>query len=269
MLECRELTFAYEEGTRVLRGLSARFPPGAVTAVIGPNGAGKSTLLRLLLGVRSPQGGEALLHGTRTDRIAAGRRATQIAYLSQRPTLAEDLSVRGVIRLGRFARPHETGLVGRVLHECGLVALADRPYASLSAGQQQRVSLARALAQLQGPDIAPETQCLLADEPCAAMDPAAVLETVAQFRAQARTGRAVVLVLHDLSIAARVADRALVLDARGEAVIESSVEDALAPGPLRRAFGVPFRILRDARGGETALTAVLPVERIGPRESGA
>src|SRR5690606_22127620 len=109
------------------------------------------------------------------------------------------------------------------------------------AGQQQRVILARALAQLAGGDEPPARQVILADEPTSAMDPRHELHALGVLREQARRGRAVVVVLHDFTAAARFADRALVLDDSGRVAAVGPVERTLRAGVLSGVFGVPFR----------------------------
>jgi iron complex transport system ATP-binding protein len=240
-LVASEVSFAYVAGREVLRAVAASFPSGSMTVVVGPNGAGKSTLLRLLLGVLRPASGSVTLRGEPVHTIAARRRAGVIGYVPQKADLAEAFSVEQVVRLGRHARPADDGAVGRALERMELADRADEPFGTLSAGQQQRATLARVLAQLDGGDIAPEAQTILADEPCAAMDPRHAIQAMGLLREQARRGRAVVMVLHDLTMAARFADRAVVLDGAGRVAAAGETDRTLTTDVLRGVFEVPFR----------------------------
>lgn len=243
----------------VLRGVSAAFEPGTLTAVIGPNGAGKSTLLRLLMGVLRPTnpGGRVLLHGEPVAAIPPRRRAAFLAPIPQRTLVSADFTVRQVVRLGRFARPADNGAVERAMEMMEVADRAAEPFSTLSAGQQQRVVLARALAQLDGTDPPPERQAILADEPCSAMDPRHELHAMHVLRAQARAGRAVVVVLHDFVAAARFADRAVVLDASGRVAAAGPAGEVLRAGVLGGVFGVRFRELDVGAGEPTLLLADL------------
>jgi iron complex transport system ATP-binding protein len=246
-LAAENLCFEYRPGRRVLSGITASFPPGTVTAVIGPNGAGKTTLLRLLLGLLQPVSGRVTLDGHDVCRLRAPQRAARLAYIPQRPSSADGFSVAQVVRMGRYARPDDEGAVRRALVAAGLEDRAGEPLAYLSAGQQQRAALARVLAQLDaragGP--APATQVILADEPCAAMDPRHQMEAMSILRAQASASggnRAVVVAMHDLTAALRFADRALVLDRSGAPAAAGPTEQVLVPGVLGRVFGLKFLV---------------------------
>jgi iron complex transport system ATP-binding protein len=239
-LTCENLRYWYRPGRPVLRDVSVRFSPGALTVVIGPNGAGKSTLLRLLLGALRPVGGAVTLRGVPTGRIPPRLAASRIAFIPQAPSLAEPFTVRQVVRLGRFARPACETSVEAAIDEMGLAEAADEPFASLSAGQRQRVTLARALAQLEGGSPGAAEQVLLADEPCAAMDPRHGMHAMEVLGRQARRGRTVVVVLHDFPAALRFADRAVVLDGEGRLAAHDEAAVAMAAPVLSAAFGVPF-----------------------------
>jgi iron complex transport system ATP-binding protein len=305
-LVCDALRYAFGRST-VLDGVSARFEAGRLCAVVGPNGAGKTTLLRLLLGALAigPESGSRRGTGSiRLDnddphRWAAPRRASRIAYIPQRPELSVAMSVRQLVALGRVAtgRGDERaedrsggrgpavaevdGPVERALQAVGLVGRADDPFHHLSAGQQQRATLARALAQL---DAAPSdpmptkaapsttTRVILADEPCSAMDPLAALATMRLLRRLALDGLCVIVVLHDLTSALRWADDALVLDAAGRVAAFDRADVALAPDTLARVFGVRFAQLQASADPDhdnahnRNLRALVPLEPVGPVE---
>lgn len=243
----------------MLRSVDAEFGAGTMTAVLGPNGSGKSTLLRLLLGLLRPTSGRVLFDGVPVRAVPPARRAAMLAYIPQSSGLIESFSVRQVVSFGRFARPHDPGAVEGALAKVGLVGRASEPFGTLSAGQQQRVTLARTLAQLAGTDPPPSRQAILADEPTGAMDPRHAMEAMAILREQCAAGRTIALVLHDVNMALRWADRALVLDADGAVSAAGPCRQTLTPETLKRVFRVGFeRIGGEERGvlvpekGETA-----------------
>jgi len=260
-LAATNLTFAYRAGAPVLRGLTARFEPGSLTAVLGPNGSGKTTLLRLLLGLLAPTGGDVLLDGRRLHAMPEHERAARLAYVPQRPSVAFGFSLLDIVSLGcgpRAPAARATRAARDALASVGLLERARTPFAELSAGQQQRAVLARALAQLDSTTADPPACALLADEPTSAMDPRHALEAMDLLGRQARAGRAVVVVLHDLAAALRFADRALVLDARGAPAASGPVREALRDPVLRRVFDVEFLELSDADRAVTAFVATIP-----------
>jgi iron complex transport system ATP-binding protein len=247
-LTAEDITFGYRHGRPVLRGVSAVFEPGAVTAVVGPNGAGKSTLLRLLLGAMRAGSGSARLDGADVARLPARERSGRLAYIPQRAQVAAPFSVAQVVRLGRFARPADEPAVEGAMRLMELEDRAAELFETLSAGQQQRVTMARAIAQLAGADVPPGGQVILADEPTSAMDPRHELHALEVLRSEARRGRAVVIVLHDFTAAARFADRGVVLDEAGRVAATGPVAETIRAEVLSRVFGVPFREVLDGRG---------------------
>lgn len=246
-LHARDVAFAYEPSRPVLAGVSAEFPPGRVTAVIGPNGAGKSTLLRLLAGVAAPSRGVVSL-GERdiVASISREERARRIALIPQHSEVAFPFAVREVVRMGLYAAQRSDGLaiVESALRQVGLSDRADDPFGTLSAGQRQRVTFARALAQLDLTGGAPgEGKALLADEPVSAMDPAHALHAMEMLKGLAGRGLCVVTVLHDLSLVLRFASQVAVLGATGVLVAQGSTDATLTPQVLSTVFGVRFEPL--------------------------
>ncbi len=235
-LTCNNLTTGYLRPQPVLRAITARFESG-VTAIVGPNGAGKSTLLRTLLATHPLWTGSVLLDDKSIHTIPPRHRARRIAYIAQRPTVSADFSVREVVALGRYAATSSKQTVEHAINRTDLAEHAYRPFHTLSVGQQQRVALARALAQLQG---AESTAVLLADEPVSAMDPAHARHTFSVLRELAREGVVVLIVLHDLTHAIRIADNAVILDATGALAAHGPAEHTLDPVTLQTIFGVPF-----------------------------
>lgn len=244
----------------MLAGTSAAFEPERVTAVIGPNGAGKSTLLRVLAGVARPSAGRVLLDGRAMEAVPRTERARRVAYVSQRAGVAFAFSTRAVVGLGRYAAGGAGEAVARALEAVDLAGEAEREFGALSAGQQQRASLARALAQLglPGGERGVESRYLILDEPVSAMDPSHALDTMELLRRVSRgavgggVGGAVgvVVVLHDLALASRYADRVVALGAGGVVRASGGVGETLTPEVLEGLFGVRFGMAAVDGAGE-------------------
>jgi iron complex transport system ATP-binding protein len=229
--------FRYGGAPWALEDVTAGFAPG-VTAIVGPNGSGKSTLVRLLAGLAPPSRGAVTIDGRPVRAIRAADRASRIAYIAQRPEVAAGFTVREVVELGRFALARNPRAVDEALGALGIAPLAERPWRELSVGQQQLVSVARAVAQLGG--MGASGGALLADEPTAAMDPVHVARTIGVLRSLAARGVAVVLVAHDVALARASADRAVLVGAGGRIAAQGTVGETLTPDRLGVLFGVRF-----------------------------
>jgi iron complex transport system ATP-binding protein len=214
---------------------------GEVVAIVGPNGAGKSTLLAALAGDRRLASGRVSLHGRDVRSISISDLATLRAVLPQHSQLSLAFTALEVVQLG--GRVIDRASARRCLAAVELEAFADRTYPSLSGGERQRVQLARVLAQLA---ISPQAALLL-DEPTSALDPRHQQLVLASARSAASRGHAVVVVLHDLTLAARWCDRVVLL-ARGRVLGDGSPEEILTSARLETAYAVPFEILRGERG---------------------
>ncbi len=234
-------------GAPVLRGVSAAFPAGQLSALIGPNGAGKTTLLRALLGLLRPEAGEVCLLGRPLSAWRRAERARLLAYLAQGDPLPEEASALEVAALGRGAgdwlggllplRPEtarDRAAVWGALEKTGTAPFAARRVADLSGGERQRVGLARALAA--------EPRFLLLDEPTNHLDLGHQLDLLRTLRAEVGTGMGAVMVLHDLSLAAR-AD-VLVLLRAGEVLAAGAPGEVLTPENLYAAYGVRVTVER-------------------------
>ena len=246
-LVCTDLGVRFGKERVALREISARFTPG-LWAVIGPNGAGKSTLLRALAGVQKPSDGRVTLDVASVYGMAPKRRASRIAYVAQRSTVWAGFDVRAVVEMGRHAHTKNDRAVDRAIERVGLRERADDLYRALSVGQQQRVTVARALAQLDGA----EHGVLIADEPLSAQDPAHGVMIMRLMRSIASKGGTVITALHDCTTALRWADHALLLSGDGHLVACAPIDDTLTPGRLERVFAVPFDLIR-APGGPALL----------------
>jgi iron complex transport system ATP-binding protein len=229
-------------GRRVLDGVSLALEGGALTALAGPNGAGKTTLLSGLAGLVVPDQGSVSVGGVPILSLHRAERARRIAWLEQGARAAWGLTVREVATLGRV--PHGDAneeAVAAALAACGLAALADRRVDTLSGGEARRAMLARVLAT--------GAEALLLDEPAADLDPAQGFALMRLLRREAAAGRTLVVVLHDLALAARFADR-IVLLAEGRIVADGPPVTVMTPECAGRVFGV--------RIGTDSVPMVLP-----------
>jgi iron complex transport system ATP-binding protein len=229
------------EGKVILDRISVAFAAGQLTAIVGPNGAGKTTLLRHLVGLEAPHAGTVELDGQPLAALPPAVRAARIAYLPQAASAYWPLTGHDLVALGRL--PHGADLsralkatdqeaVHRALERVDGAGLAGRAIDTLSQGERARLMLARTLAT--------GAAILLADEPVASLDPAYALQAMEVLRAEAARGVAVIVVLHDLGLAARFADRIVVLANAGIAADGLPVE-ALGAGVIDAAYGIGFR----------------------------
>ena len=244
-------------GREVIRDLSARFERGQVTALLGPNGSGKSTLLACLAGLLRPQSGHARIDGADVLDLDTLTRARRIGLLPQTPEVHWDIDVATLVSLGRFPHQARWGesvadreAVARAMAAMDLTGFAARSVKRLSGGERGRALLARVLAA--------EPEWLLADEPLASLDPAHQLDVLDRLRDVAARGAGVIVVVHDLSHAARVADNVLLL--RDGRVVEQGARDAvLNARVLRAAFDIDVHIADSASGDRV----VVPLRRSG------
>lgn len=224
-------------GAQLLRDVSFEVTPGKLVGLLGPNGAGKTTAVRALLGLQPLSAGYAYLDGQPSHSLTPKQRALRVSYLPQARKLAWPIAVREAVSLGRFAYGGPMGRLGPVdaaavedaLTRCSLNGFEDRSVTSLSGGELARVHLARALAS-QGP-------ALIADEPTAALDPGHSFDVLATLKSQASAGQAVLVVLHDLALAARFCDEIILLD-QGKLVIQAPPREALNPQILSSVYRV-------------------------------
>jgi heme transport system ATP-binding protein len=259
MLEARRLSFTIN-GQTLLAEVDVGVEAGRVTVLIGPNGAGKSTLLRTLAGELPPTSGSVALDGRRLDAFSAGELARRRAVVAQTSSLAFPFTVLEVVMLGvtvpGFNVPAAAAEAAATdaIAGLGLSGLAGRLYVHLSGGERQRVHLARALCQLSSGGAGPgETSCFLLDEPTASLDLAHQTLALQAIRQQAGLGRAVLVVLHDLNLAAAMADK-LVLLVGGRVAVAGSARDVLTDQHLSSAYGCEVR----TNAAPTNLPFVLP-----------
>lgn len=224
------------DGKTVLDEVSTGFAAGRVTAVLGPNGAGKSTLLACLAGLRPPQSGRVMIDGICRTMLAPRDAARRIGFLPQTADVYWDVDAITLVGLGRTphrsrwgASPADHLAIERAMTATDVTPFAHRTMTTLSGGERARVLLARVLAG--------EPEWLLADEPLANLDPAHQLDALDCLRRVAATGAGVVVVLHDLNHALRVADDVLLLR-NGRAIASGTAETVLTPALIAETYGI-------------------------------
>ncbi len=236
---------------RLVQDVSLRVEPGKVAAVVGPNGAGKSTLVRLLSGVDlTPTGGDVLLDGRPIARFSPRELARRRALLAQEQTLRADFPAFSVVLMGRSPHvrgtesEHDYDVATAALADMNATEIADRPYTVLSGGEKQRVALARAGAQIWDgaePGGGRRPAYLLLDEPTNNLDLEHQHVALRRARRWAEAGVGVLVVLHDLNLAAQYADRIVVMH-RGRAVAEGRPREVLTPRLMHRVFRTVARV---------------------------
>lgn len=246
--QAQSLSLAYEDH-EVIHELSLAIPSGQITALVGPNGSGKSTLLKGLARLMRPTYGAVYLDSQAIHRLPTKQVARRLAMLPQRPEAPDGLTVRELVAFGRF--PHQgffgvltqedDAKIDQALEITGIAALADQSLGELSGGQRQLAWVAMALAQ--------DTQLLLLDEPTTFLDMAHQIEVLDVLkRLNQAHGRTIVMVLHDLNMAARYSSHMVVIR-EGKLLSQGTPWDIMQPEVLAAAFDVEATILRDPRSG--------------------
>ncbi|RJK94864.1 ABC transporter ATP-binding protein [Vallicoccus soli] len=261
-LTVEDLTLGYRDRT-VISSLDLAVPPGRITAVVGANACGKSTLLRAMSRLLAPRAGHVLLDGKDVHRLPAKALARTLGLLPQSPTAPEGIVVADLV--GRGRHPHQgvfsrwskddDRAVAAALEATRTTELAERPVDELSGGQRQRVWIAMALAQ--------QTELLLLDEPTTFLDVTHQVEVLDLLTdLNLARGTTIVMVLHDLNLAARYADHLIAL-ADGRVHAAGTPEEVLTEGTVRAVFGLDSSVVTDPVSGRPLM---LP---IGRHRSGA
>ncbi|MGY1755110.1 ABC transporter ATP-binding protein [Blastococcus sp. SYSU D01042] len=256
-LVAEQLTLAYGDRT-VIEGLDLAVPAGRITAVVGANASGKSTLLRSMSRLLSPRAGRVLLDGKAVHRMPAKELARTLGLLPQSPIAPEGITVSDLV--GRGRHPHQgmfsrwsredDAAVAAALEATQTTALAERAVDELSGGQRQRVWIAMALAQ--------QTDLLLLDEPTTFLDVSHQIEVLDLLTDLNRVrGTTIVMVLHDLNMAARYADHLVALEA-GRVHASGDPAAVLTEDCVRTVFGLDSRVVLDPVSGKPLM---LPIGR--------
>lgn len=246
------------DNTEILHGLDLTVPPGKITVIVGANACGKSTFLRTISRLIAPRSGEVLLDGKSIHRMPSRDLARTMGLLPQSPIAPEGIAVADLVSRGRH--PHQSlfsrwtrqddEAVDSALSATKTFDLAERPVDELSGGQRQRVWIAMALAQ--------QTDILLLDEPTTFLDINHQIEVLDLLTDLNQTrGTTVVMVLHDLNLAARYADHLVAL-ASGRVHLSGTPEEVLTEETVRQVFGLESRVITDPISGRPIM---LPIGR--------
>lgn len=259
LLEGKNVGFAYGSH-RVLDAVDLELRSGELVALVGPNGAGKSTLLKVLLGWLSPDSGRVEVVGRALSELSRRDIAKRIAFVPQEARVDFAFTARELVTMGRMPylgrfQPEGTAdvsAVERALDATETRALSDRIVSELSGGERQRVQLARALAQ--------ETDVLLLDEPTANLDIEHQLALLELVRKLVQQGRAAMVALHDLSLAARFADRVVVL-ASGGIVAAGKPSEVFTERLLERWFHIRATLRKSGEDEPLEVIPLAPIRR--------
>lgn len=246
-----------------LTGVTANVPSASFYAVLGPNGSGKSTLARALLGSVPLLSGHTRIDGRATVEWERRELARAVGVVPQAESLSFPLRVRELVEMGRYPHLGLLGAAGRddaravevALDECEVMHLVDRNVQTLSGGELQRVRIARALAQ--------QPAALVLDEPTASLDIRHEMAIFELLRRLADEGRTVLLITHHLDLAARYADRVLLLDC-GHVAAEGTPRQVFRPGILEAVYRWPVQVTDDPMTGSPR---VIPLPGRGPHPS--
>ncbi|AZS89367.1 ABC transporter ATP-binding protein [Streptomyces griseoviridis] len=256
-LATEDLTLGYGDRA-VIEGLDLALAPGEITVIVGANACGKSTLLRSMSRLLAPRSGRVVLDGKEVHRLPAKELARTLGLLPQSPVTPEGITVLDLV--GRGRHPHQRAFsrwtsrddaaVAAALEATRTTDLMDRSVDELSGGQRQRVWIAMALAQ--------QTDLLLLDEPTTFLDISHQIEVLDLLTDLNRTrGTTIVMVLHDLNLAARYADRLVAL-AAGRLHASGTPAEVLTQDTVRAVYGMASRIIEDPLSGRPL---VLPIGR--------
>ncbi len=235
-------------GCRILSDISLGITSGELVALVGPNGVGKSTLLRAIAGLRPVDAGSIALDGRLIGSFSGRERGQMLAFIEADGPLPERMTVDDVVSGGRLpyrpwwrwsSTPADRRAVDEAVERTDIALLRNRQFTDLSSGERQRVWLALAVAQ--------QTPVLLLDEPTSHLDVRHTFETLDLVRRLADSGKAAIVVLHDLNVAAAFADRIALLGER-RLVAFDTPERIFDSALLERVYGIPIAVRRDADG---------------------
>ncbi len=256
-------------GVGLLNQVTCQFEAGKIHCILGQNGAGKSTLLNGLSHEIQPSQGQIIWHGKPLDSFSYAELATQRAVLSQSNELAFSFTVEALVSLGEEvqSRPQTASeqVIQTVLDVCEMTHLKDRDYLTLSGGEQKRAQLARVLAQIWPTKACTETQeeggdflgkWLLLDEWTAGLDIKHQQSLARYFKQWAKQGLGIIMVLHDISFAAQLADHALILKS-GKVFAEGDIQSVFTEAILSQSLEMKVRVEQDALTGQPIIYPIL------------
>ena len=258
-LAMERVAFSYGRAP-ILAGLDLTIEAGTMVGILGPNGSGKTTLVRLASAALRPSSGRIAIFGRELASLASRERAQQVAVVPQESHPVFDFTVEEIVRMGRaphlglfgLERPADRKIARTAMERCEVAHVAARSFLALSGGERQRVMLARALAQ--------EARLLLLDEPTAFLDLKHRLAAYALLlRLHAENGLTVVIVSHDINLAARHCDR-LVLLRCGAIAADGTPGEVLRPGPIRSVYEVDVEIRTDPSSGRPFVIPLTPAQ---------
>ncbi|MBN1389058.1 MAG: heme ABC transporter ATP-binding protein [Candidatus Thermoplasmatota archaeon] len=245
MIRLEDLTFSYNGGPPVLKNIDLKIEKGEMVGILGPNGSGKSTLLRLMSGAIEPSRGRVYLDEKELSRTGRREIAKKMAVVPQETVLGFDFTVREVVSMGRYPHlgrfqfndPRSHYTIDRAMRSTEVLELSDKSFSKLSGGEKQRTILARALAQ--------EPIILLLDEPTRNLDIRHSLDIMTLVKDMNIGGAlTVVVILHDLDLAARFCNRAILLK-EGRVHRDGPMEKVLTPEHIHQVFDVRSRVRRE------------------------
>jgi iron complex transport system ATP-binding protein len=259
MIRARDITIK-RGGRRLVDSVSLNLEAGQFTVVIGPNGAGKSTLLKALSGEMRPDCGDVLYGDRRIQSLSALELARERAVLPQSTALSFPFTALEVVRMGAVAHgSNDPNFAARqALVRTGLAGFEGRSYNALSGGEQQRVQLARVLAQMPDPVMEGRPRAIFLDEPTASLDIGHQISVLELARDFARRGGAVLAILHDLNLAAEFADHLAILH-HGRLIREGSPKETIDDETIARVYGLSGTV---GRLPADAIPYVLPQSRL-------
>ncbi|WP_051234939.1 heme ABC transporter ATP-binding protein [Marinimicrobium agarilyticum] len=256
LLQIDHLSLQIEQ-RELVRDVSLAVEPGEILSIIGPNGAGKTTLLRSISADLEPAAGQLQFNGRPLSDWRAAERALAMAVLTQANPLSFPFTVGEVVALGRT--PHSTGLaVDREVCRAAMKALdvnllESRLYPSLSGGEKQRVQLARVMAQIWRPDTGAD-RLLLLDEPVTSLDLGHQRQLMQAIRQFADSGVGVVMVVHDISLAAAYSDHLLALN-NGQRVAYGTPEEVVTSALMSELFNTEVDVIPHPQSGKPVVLA--------------
>ena len=247
MMSATNISYA-AGGRKILQDLSCTLEPGRLTVVLGANGAGKSTLLKILAGEIKPSSGQLHFNGKEYAKISAIDFACRRAVLTQHYTISLPFKCAEIVLMGRY--PHFSNkpsaedhrIVEAAMAEMQVEEFAGRYYHTLSGGEQQRVQMARVLAQLWPVAEAGAQKVMLLDEPVSSLDCLHQQKCLQTAKGMARAGFAVMAVLHDLNLAAQYADNILLLR-KGRMIAAGETRSVLIPEAIKEAYDYEVEII--------------------------